>query len=105
MFRNPPQKTDTSQQQRFVSWCRELGLAIQLETPFGPYWADIYLEEIGIIIELDGPYHNRKRDEKRDQYIQDNFDIEVWRFKNDEILERNKEVIIQKLQNRIETFA
>jgi very-short-patch-repair endonuclease len=36
----------------------------------GPYTADYFIPD-DLVIELDGPQHNKERDEKRDRYMQD----------------------------------
>jgi len=41
------------------------GIQYMEEYPIGPYSVDIYLPEIGRLVELDGPGHWRKKDKAR----------------------------------------
>ena len=52
-------------------WARELGLLYVEEYMVGPYSADIYLPELFLVVEIDGPYHalSKRRDTERDAYL------------------------------------
>jgi very-short-patch-repair endonuclease len=41
----------------------------KFQYPIGPYRVDFFVEK-DLIVELDGPQHNKERDEKRDKYLQ-----------------------------------
>ncbi len=43
-----------------------LGISVRDEVPFPPYTVDIYLDEYHVAVEVDGPHHSEKKDEKRD---------------------------------------
>ena len=71
-----------------------------LEERVSVYSLDIYLPEIRLGIELDGPYHRKKRDEKRDSFIKRRYNIDIIRFKNKEIDEMNKEDFFVLIEQR-----
>ncbi|MDP3112912.1 MAG: DNA methyltransferase [Thermodesulfovibrionales bacterium] len=64
--------------------------------PIGQFIADFYCHEAGLIIEVDGGYHNKADqktyDEARTQVIND-FGVKVIRFTNEEILSNLTEVV------------
>jgi very-short-patch-repair endonuclease len=47
------------------------------------YSADQWIEKLGLIIEQDGKIHKRKgrhsRDEARDQYLRNEYQVKIWR--------------------------
>ena len=99
-MRNEPQTTNTKTQLLVASWCEEMGLHCILEEQVGRYSLDVYLPELRLGIELDGPYHLRKRDAKRDGFIQRRHNIDVWRFKNKEIKKMDKETFFGMIEER-----
>ncbi len=50
-------------------WISALGLVYVEEYPLGPYSLDIYLSELNLDVELDGPWHSPKKDAVRDEYV------------------------------------
>lgn len=68
------------------------------------YFADYYIPECNLVIELDSDYHDEIKDKVRDRYFE-NLDIKVIRFKdfsaNDEELNKIKEEIILNKSNPI----
>jgi very-short-patch-repair endonuclease len=46
----------------------KLGVAFRRQVPLGRYIADFFAREVGLAIEVDGPYHSdrRRADERRD---------------------------------------
>lgn len=90
-------KSYTKDQIKLKSWIEEAGLEVIMEASFPPYFADIFLPEIGLSIEVDGPWHiSKKRDSKRDEYLFETYGIETLRvklkdIKKDEILNKIKE--------------
>lgn len=64
-----------------LSWLSRLGVQYMEEYPVEPhYLLDIYLPELRRGVELDGPYHNKRRDARRDEEISQQ-GIEVVRIK------------------------
>lgn len=57
-----------------------LGIQYRSEVPFPPYQVDIYIPDCHVAIELDGPSHLKKHDEKRDQELRENYGLETIRF-------------------------
>ena len=47
------------------------GIQYMEEYPIGPYSVDIYLPELGRLVELDGPGHFRKADKVREDKIKE----------------------------------
>lgn len=62
-------------------WLSELGIPYMEEYPVGPYSLDIYVADLNRGVEIDGPYHNKKRDKVRDANILEIEGIEVVRVK------------------------
>lgn len=59
-----------------------LSLSYMSEFPeFPPYILDIYLPEWHLGIEVDGPYHLKKHDKVRDQYLLERFGVIILRLK------------------------
>ena len=54
-----------------------LGISVRDEVPFPPYTVDIYLDEYHVVVEVDGPHHNQKKDDKRDQELWDKYHLYV----------------------------
>ena len=70
-----------------------IGMETILEKRFGNYIVDIYLPEVNKAIEFDGPHHLKKRDAKRDRWLKENFNIDVFRVKDLRRLELKDELI------------
>ena len=87
-----------------ADWCQELGLTTYLEYQVGTYSLDIYLPELKLGVELDGITHSRRKDHKRDTYIQNRHNIEVIRFKNKEIAKMNKEDFFTIIEAKAELY-
>ncbi len=54
------------------------GLEIMDEEPFPPYDVDIYIPSHHVVVEVDGPQHERKRDEKRDKKLLEEYGLLVF---------------------------
>jgi very-short-patch-repair endonuclease len=84
----------TKNQYKLEKIINELGFATELETPFGNYSADIYIPELNIIVELDGPSHvSKKKDESRDAKIKEEYGVDVLRIKYPFNKKKVKEII------------
>ena len=72
------------------------GLKFRRQHPINFYIADFYCHEARLVIEVDGPIHDRidrrEHDQQRDGVIED-FGIMVLRFSNDEIRYHLKQVV------------
>lgn len=100
IMRNFNRKNDTKEQRILASWLREMGIDFTLEEDFAPYVADVYIRALSLTIELDGPSHRKKRDEKRDNILKETYDVDVWRFKNKEINAEFKPLFIEMIMNK-----
>lgn len=59
----------------------EMAIAYQSEYSFPPYKIDIFLPEWWCAIEIDGPAHLRKRDQKRDEVLKEEYGLLIMRIK------------------------
>ena len=66
---------------KLVEWISALGILYMEEYEVGNYNLDIYLQELNLGVEVDGPQHNRKKDEIRDKNIMKNWGISIVRIK------------------------
>ena len=96
-MRPEPRKKDTPEQFMMAEWVRDAGFGSILEQDFEPYVVDIYIPDLLLALEIDGPYHMKRRDESRDEYIQSNYQIEIWRFPLQEVRKSFKNEFITKL--------
>jgi len=81
----------------------ELGYRTNLEVSMGPYQLDIFLPEIRIAVEVDGPQHYKKLDSKRDSILLNEHLIKkVIHVKTVDVIESNLEAIRERLQKEIE---
>ncbi len=64
-----------------IEWIAAIGLEYVEEFSVGPYSLDIYLPEMKLAVELDGPQHNRRKDAIRDHIVLTDFGIRTVRFK------------------------
>lgn len=58
----------------------DLGIQYRSEVSFPPYQVDIYIPDCHVAIEIDGPHHLVKRDEKRDAVLFSQYQLQVIRF-------------------------
>lgn len=70
------------------------GVKFRRQTPLGPYFADFFSEEIGLVVEADGPQHlpPPEHDRVRDDWLR-LAGLEVLRIPNAEILHRTERVV------------
>ena len=58
----------------------KLNLNYVSEAQFPPYQVDIYLPEWHLAVEIDGPFHLRKSDQRRDDYLKETYGLLVLRI-------------------------
>ena len=76
----------------------KLKLDFKWEHKIGRYWIDFYLPNFNIAIECDEPYwHDAERDNARDKYLIDNFNVKVLRFTTTEIKNEIEKQLIECL--------
>ncbi len=54
------------------------GLEIMEEVSFPPFSADIYIPSHHVVVEIDGPQHEKKRDERRDKKLLEEYGLPVF---------------------------
>ena len=94
--------TDTKEQLLLKEILESLGIRIEKETCFGGFFIDCYSPDFHIGFEADGPWHNSKRDERRDSFLLDQCQLPLLRFSNEEI---NDYKFLDTLKNRIIDFV
>lgn len=71
-------------------WISELGIQYQSEIPFPPYQVDIYIPDCHVAIEIDGPFHMRKHDERRDEELMTIYGLPVIRISSKKGIKREQ---------------
>ena len=72
-------KKDTPQELMVLNWVRDTGIGANPQEDFPPYVVDVYVPDLQLAIEIDGPLHLSKRDKKRDEILASQ-GIEKWRI-------------------------
>jgi very-short-patch-repair endonuclease len=98
-MKSEPRKKDTRQQFMIATWVKEAGFGSSLEEDFPPYVVDVYISDLHLGIELDGPHHFKKRDQKRDEELFRDHELIIWRYSNTEITDKFKSSFIKNLMN------
>ena len=84
----------------------QLGVRIRRQHPVWKFIADFYCHEVKLIIEIDGGIHlrpeNKEYDISRDTILKE-FQIEILRFTNDDVI-NGPELVIEKIKRTIETL-
>ena len=85
---------------------KQLGVRIRRQHPVWKFIADFYCHEVKLIIEIDGGVHlrseNKEYDISRDIILKE-FQIEILRFTNDEVI-NEPDLVIEKIKSTIETL-
>ena len=95
-------KTDTKHQLLINRWIGELGIGTVIEQLFGDYSVDIFIPDLNLGIEVDGPYHLKKRDLKRDEYLKQTHDVDIWRIPIKDMGAGYKDKLINRIMLRVE---
>lgn len=66
-----------------VEWLEQHEIRLMIEVPFPPYMVDVYFPYIHAALEVDGPFHTRRGDEKRDTYLDVTYYLPVFHVKSD----------------------
>ena len=82
----------------FDTMMQESGISFLSQYKIGPYRADFLVNKF-LVVELDGPQHDKKRDRSRDQYMQ-RMGYEVYRVPLP-VLFNNPQDIIKKVKTMI----
>ena len=92
-------KTNTGIHRKMRDFIRIVGFRYEEEYKvFGTYYfIDFYVPEFHMGIECDGPYHSRKKDEKRDKKIKETSGIIIYRFSQEAINKGGEKIIVPVL--------
>jgi cyclase len=80
---------------------RPLGYKFRRQHPLGIFIADFFCYKLKLIIEVDGPVHDKEEVKMNDverQKIIESEGIKVLRFTNDEVM-KHLEAVIEKIKN------
>jgi len=84
----------------------QLGARIRRQHPVWKFIADFYCHEVKLVIEIDGGIHlhseSKEYDISRDTILKE-FQIEILRFTNDEVI-NDPDLVIEKIKRTIETL-
>jgi len=84
----------------------QLGVRIRRQHPVWKFIADFYCHEVKLVIEIDGGIHLRSENKEYDisrAIILKEFQIEILRFTNDEVI-NEPDIVIEKIKRTIETL-
>ena len=85
---------------RYLKHSQLNGRKFRRQHSIGPYIVDFYCPEKRVVIELDGPVHEKDEqkiyDKKRQKYIEA-VDIRIVRFQNEEVINNVEKVIARIL--------
>ena len=95
-------KKDTPHELLVLEWVRSTGLGANPQEDFPPYVVDVYIPDMKLAIEIDGPLHLRKKDKKRDQVLMDEYGVDVWRLPLKILKVSYKEEFISLLMEKVE---
>ena len=84
----------------------QLGVRIRRQHPVWRFIADFYCHEVKLVIEIDGGIHshteNKEYDISRDIILKE-FQIEILRFSNNEVISET-DLVIEKIKKTIEAL-
>lgn len=75
---------------RVVRFLIGRGIGLMFEVPMPPYTADVYLTDYHAVLEIDGPQHSKKADNRRDAAIYDRYGALTFRIKASEARQPHK---------------
>ena len=95
-------KKDTPQELLVLEWVRATGLGANAQEDFPPYVADVYVPDLELVIEVDGPLHMKKRDKKRDLDLKTKYGVDTWRIPLKKMAKSYKNEFTAELQKIIQ---
>ena len=90
-------KAATPAELRLKDFLASLGAPYRFQQGFyQPYYriVDFYLPTLNLIIEIDGPCHDRQKDHRRDEWFQRIRGIRILRLSNEQVLSGSCEPIL-----------
>ena len=85
--------TRTKPHLQLLSLLEALGLEVEEEKSFPPYFVDAYLPGLHVAFEADGPTHQAKPDAKRDLRLLGKYALPVYRITSLVLALKRKEVL------------
>ena len=95
-------KKDTPHELMVLEWVRSTGLRANSQEDFPPYVVDVYIPDMKLGIEIDGPLHLSRRDRKRDQELKNNYGVDIWRLPLKILKVSYKDEFISELMEKVE---
>ena len=95
-------KKDTPHELMVLEWVRSTGLGANSQEDFPPYVVDVYIPDMKLCIEIDGPLHLSRRDRKRDQELKNNYGVDIWRLPLKILKVSYKDEFISELMEKVE---
>ncbi len=100
MPRGELRKKDTHQELMVLDWVRDTGIGANSQEDFPPYVVDVYIPDLDLAIEIDGPFHLSKRDKKRDNILLAQ-GIDTWRIPLKKVKVSYKEEFLKEFWERV----
>ena len=89
----------TRDARRIIKVLKKIGYEeIRQEVEFKPYIVDLYLPKGNIGVELDGMFHFKKRDKKRDSYLKERYNLTILRFPSSITAKKFQEVFLERIK-------
>ena len=101
MLNRDIRKKDTPQELLVLEWVRATGLGANPQEDFPPYVVDVYVPDLDLAIEVDGPLHLRKSDKKRDLHLKTEYGVDTWRIPLKKMAKSYKDEFTAELQKLI----
>ncbi|HEY4528494.1 MAG TPA: DUF559 domain-containing protein [Candidatus Paceibacterota bacterium] len=80
-----------------------LGLKFTRQKPLGRFIVDFYCASLRLVVEIDGNVHDAKRDKERDYLLEQEFGVNILRYRNEDIL-KNINNVTEDLIERINSI-
>ena len=65
---------------KVIKFLENWGIQLMEEVDFPPYRVDIFIPEVHVVIEVDGPHHSKKANEKRDKKLLEEYLLPTFRI-------------------------
>ena len=70
---------------KVIKLLEKWGIELMEEVDFPPYRADIYIPDVHVVVEVDGPHHSKKSNEKRDTNRLEQYLLPTFRIKTKDV--------------------
>ena len=70
---------------KVIKQLEKWGIQLMEEVDFPPYRADIYIPDVHVVVEVDGPHHSKKANEKRDTELLEQYLLHTFRIKTKDV--------------------